>query len=163
MRTFLYYLERLVVWLSYISLVFLIGICFIQIVCRYAFNNSLSWPEEVSRYLFIAISFFGATLTMRSGGHLRVDILLTYSHGKFKMFLHCLAYGISALYCVICGLLSIEMISETIELGQEAITVSIPIWVTWLPITFGSFAMAFYALLQLYVVVTNSKILCEFS
>ena len=43
-----------------------------QVVWRYAFNNSLVWTEEASRYLFVWMTFLGAALAVKEGTHIRV-------------------------------------------------------------------------------------------
>ncbi len=43
---------------------------------RYVLNSALPWAEEADRYLFIWLSFVGASITMRRKGHIAVDILV---------------------------------------------------------------------------------------
>jgi TRAP-type C4-dicarboxylate transport system permease small subunit len=45
---------------------------------RYVLNNALPWAEEADRYLFIWLSFVGASVTMRYKAHIAVDLLLRY-------------------------------------------------------------------------------------
>jgi len=45
---------------------------------RYVLNNALPWAEEADRYLFIWLSFLGASITMRHKAHIAVDLLLRY-------------------------------------------------------------------------------------
>jgi TRAP-type C4-dicarboxylate transport system permease small subunit len=53
----------------------IIAVCFLAIIFRYALNNSLTWAEEFSRYLFIAMVFLGAAYVVPENGHLRMDVL----------------------------------------------------------------------------------------
>jgi len=43
---------------------------------RYVLNSALPWAEEADRYLFIWLSFVGASITMRRKAHIAVDILV---------------------------------------------------------------------------------------
>jgi TRAP-type C4-dicarboxylate transport system permease small subunit len=45
---------------------------------RYVLNDALPWAEEADRYLFIWLSFIGASITMRHKAHIAVDLLLRY-------------------------------------------------------------------------------------
>jgi TRAP-type transport system small permease protein len=45
---------------------------------RYVLNDALPWAEEADRYLFIWLSFVGASITMRHKAHIAVDLLLRY-------------------------------------------------------------------------------------
>lgn len=154
-------LERSVEWLSYGTLACLIAVSFIQIVCRYIFNSALSWPEEVGRYLFVAVAFLGAALTMRRGGHLRVDILLTYASPQVKRALNTLTYACSAAYCSVCTWISLEMVFEIKDMGQTATSIDLPVYLTWIPIPLGCLLMTVYALLHVYALVSGSTLLSD--
>jgi TRAP-type transport system small permease protein len=43
---------------------------------RYVLNSALPWAEEADRYLFIWLSFVGASITMRQKAHIAVDVLV---------------------------------------------------------------------------------------
>jgi TRAP-type C4-dicarboxylate transport system permease small subunit len=48
---------------------------FMQVLFRYVLRQPLSWSEELSRYLFSAITLFGATLLYRSNKHINMTLL----------------------------------------------------------------------------------------
>ncbi len=50
-------------------------IIFIQVVSRYVFNNSLTWSEEVGRYVLIWITFLGASIGVKKYSHIGIDFL----------------------------------------------------------------------------------------
>ena len=42
---------------------------------RYALNDALSWSEEVSKFLMVWLTFTGAPIALRHGGHVAIEIL----------------------------------------------------------------------------------------
>lgn len=46
---------------------------FANVVMRYAFNFSIVWVEEVTRYLMVWVGFLGSGLVLRYGAHIAVD------------------------------------------------------------------------------------------
>ena len=44
-----------------------------NVVLRYGFNDGIISSEEISRFLFIWITFLGAIVTFRDNGHLGLD------------------------------------------------------------------------------------------
>ena len=54
----------------------IIVVVLMQVVWRYVFNNSLTWTEELSRYLYAWIIFVGAALAIRDNSHVRVDFFM---------------------------------------------------------------------------------------
>lgn len=65
-------LELLVV----LCLVAMVVMVFGNVVLRYAFNSGITISEEMSRYCFIWLTYLGAMVAMREGGHLGVDTLI---------------------------------------------------------------------------------------
>jgi TRAP-type transport system small permease protein len=49
-----------------------------NVVMRYAFNSGIQVSEEMSRYAFIWLTYLGAMVAMREGGHLGVDTLFKH-------------------------------------------------------------------------------------
>ena len=48
---------------------------FTNVALRFLTDHSILWVEEVSRYLMIWLTFLGAGLVMRHGGHIGIDTL----------------------------------------------------------------------------------------
>ncbi|MGL4229842.1 MAG: TRAP transporter small permease [Casimicrobium sp.] len=65
-------LELLVVLCLFAMVVMVFG----NVVMRYAFNSGIQISEEMSRYAFIWLTYLGAMIAMREGGHLGVDTLI---------------------------------------------------------------------------------------
>lgn len=59
------------------SYIVIIAVCFVAVIFRYVLNDSLTWAEEVARYLFIAMVFLGGAYVILEDGHLRMDVLYT--------------------------------------------------------------------------------------
>ncbi|MEO7547611.1 MAG: TRAP transporter small permease [Ramlibacter sp.] len=57
-------------------LVAMVIMVFGNVVLRYGFNSGITVSEEMSRYCFIWLTYIGAMVAMREGGHLGVDTLV---------------------------------------------------------------------------------------
>ncbi len=83
---------------------------------RYVLNNALPWAEEADRYLFIWLSFIGASITMRHKAHIAVDLLLRYVSPAWRRLLVLVAQvAVLAFLAVVfwASLPVIELTSET--------------------------------------------------
>jgi TRAP-type C4-dicarboxylate transport system permease small subunit len=57
-----------------ISCLAIVFISFIAVIFRYVFNNSLTWSEELTRYMFIWIVFLGAAVSVRQRANIAIDL-----------------------------------------------------------------------------------------
>lgn len=48
-----------------------------NVILRHFFNSGVNIAEELSRFLFIWLTFLGAIVAMREGGHLGVDLVVS--------------------------------------------------------------------------------------
>lgn len=64
------------------SLIFNTLLIFLQIIMRGAFNSSLSWSEELSRYIFIWQIWLGADLAFAYGEHIKVEMIYNWLPGE---------------------------------------------------------------------------------
>jgi TRAP-type transport system small permease protein len=72
-------LERYVVSVNRWALILMLGamaiIIFANVALRYLTSQSIDWAEEVARHLMIWVTFVGAGLVFRYGGHVAIDNL----------------------------------------------------------------------------------------
>jgi TRAP-type C4-dicarboxylate transport system permease small subunit len=60
-----------------LCLVLMVILVFGNVVLRYAFNLGITVSEEVSRFLFVWLTFLGAIVAFRERGHLGVDMVVS--------------------------------------------------------------------------------------
>jgi len=67
---------KLLEFLVVVMLVAMVVMVFGNVVMRYAFDTGITVSEEMSRYCFIWLTYIGAMVAMREGGHLGMDTLV---------------------------------------------------------------------------------------
>jgi TRAP-type transport system small permease protein len=69
-----------------VMLALMVVLVFGNVVLRYGFNSGIAVSDEVSRYLFIWLTFIGAVIAVHEHAHLGVDTLLQALPRKGKLF-----------------------------------------------------------------------------
>ena len=62
--------------LSALCLAVMVVLVFGNVVLRYALNSGITVSEELSRWLFVWLTFMGAVVALRDHGHLGTDVLV---------------------------------------------------------------------------------------
>ncbi|BEU98819.1 TRAP transporter small permease (plasmid) [Acidovorax sp. DW039] len=70
-------LQRLTEYLLVAGLAGMALMVFGNVVLRYAFASGITFSEEVSRFLFVWITFIGAVLVFAQGGHIAMSTPLS--------------------------------------------------------------------------------------
>jgi TRAP-type C4-dicarboxylate transport system permease small subunit len=60
-----------------LCLAIMVVLVFGNVVLRYGFNTGITVSEEVSRWLFVYLTFLGAIVALREHGHLGVNMLVS--------------------------------------------------------------------------------------
>jgi TRAP-type C4-dicarboxylate transport system permease small subunit len=66
-------------------------IIIVQVFMRYLFLHSLSWSEEVARYLMIWVCFLGASLALKYGFHIGVEFVVNRFPEKARGWINLVA------------------------------------------------------------------------
>jgi TRAP-type C4-dicarboxylate transport system permease small subunit len=68
---------RLLGWAIVACLAVMVALVFGNVVLRYAFNSGITMSEELSRWLFVWLTFLGGVIAMNEGSHLGTDMLVS--------------------------------------------------------------------------------------
>lgn len=68
---------RLINLLIALALAIMVVLVFGNVVLRYAFNSGIAVSEELSRWLFVWITFLGAVSAIKENAHLGTDMLVS--------------------------------------------------------------------------------------
>jgi TRAP-type C4-dicarboxylate transport system permease small subunit len=68
---------RLLEWAIGVALAAMVVLVFGNVVLRYAFNSGITVSEEVSRWLFVWLTFLGGVVAMKEHAHLGTDALVS--------------------------------------------------------------------------------------
>jgi TRAP-type C4-dicarboxylate transport system permease small subunit len=109
-------------------LAIMVVLVFGNVVLRYGFNSGITVSEELSRWLFVWITFMGAIVALQEGTHLGTDMLVSRLPVAGKKI--CLAIS-HLLMLFICWLLfkgSLDQIKVNLTTTSAAMEVSMAIF-----------------------------------
>ncbi|WP_025266655.1 TRAP transporter small permease [Bibersteinia trehalosi] len=115
---------------------------FLNVVLRYGFNSSINITEEVSRYLFVWLTFLGAVLAFNANQHVKVTILTVRLSPKKQRVLQLLTDTLMLFCCYL--MVQGSFVQFQLNLDNIAPISGIPTGITYLA---GLIAGAFIALL----------------
>lgn len=116
---------------STICMILMVAFCailFLQVVMRKVFNNSLSWSEELARYIFIWMVFIGISYGAKQMKHLKIDVFLNIFPKKFRAFIIVIADVIVLVFGGIVVFAAYITVSKYLQVGTASPAVHIPYW-----------------------------------
>ena len=128
--------DRAMVGMVFLIMAGLVIVTTLQVVFRVAFN-ALTWSEELSRYLLVWGTFFGATLAYKRGNHIAVTFVIDFFPAKFRVWFNILTYLLSLAFCYIVVQQGLSMIQ--LQVFQVSPALQLPMkYVYWsIPVSFG--------------------------
>jgi TRAP-type transport system small permease protein len=88
---------------------------------RYVLNDALPWAEEADRYVFIWLSFVGASITMRRNAHIAVDVLVRTFTPLYRRLVALLS-GVCILAFLVVVFAASERVIEVTSLSRTTAT-----------------------------------------
>lgn len=93
---FFHKVSTVCVWISGVMLVLIAVLTFIEVVARYAFNNSIVGVQEISELSIVVVLYFGLAYSTYSRSHVKVDVVINALRPDVKM----ITQGIMSLLCI---------------------------------------------------------------
>ena len=126
-----------------VGLLLMIGVVFLQTFCRFVIFKSLTWSEELSRYLFVAVIALGINLAATDHLFVKIEIIDGYLKGKAKYIINIIRKAAALFVSVIFMYSGFKLI----EIGGYQISpaMGIPMSILY-GIVFLGFVMNFLAL-----------------
>ncbi len=81
------------------SLALMVVLVFGNVILRYGFNSGITVSEELSRWLFVWLTFLGAIVALKEGAHLGSDTLVSRMPLAIKKLFFLVGHGLMLFVC----------------------------------------------------------------
>ena len=112
-----------------------------QVLARNFFSEGVVWIDPMLRMLVLWVGLAGAVVATRTDNHIRIDVLLKYMPGRFRVYINRLVYLFTSSVCLLITWHAYRFVYSEYEYGSVAFA-SIPTWVTALILPLGFFFIA---------------------
>ena len=119
-------------------------ISFLQVLFRYVFNHSLSWSEELCRYLFVWTVFIGSGLGLYKRKHVGVDLLEKALPIPIRRYFILFLDACVIVFLIFFLIVGTELAMK--NMTQLSPAMGIPLGYIYISIPFGSIVMLIYAI-----------------
>ena len=106
----------------------LVAAIFIEVICRYFLFISAAWAEELTRYLFIWLTYIGSAYAVYEGSHTEIDVL---------RLLELFAILSTFLFLLVFDKLFFDYMMTIWATTQTSPTMRIPMGLVYLPVFIG--------------------------
>ncbi|MGI5963262.1 MAG: TRAP transporter small permease [Lawsonibacter sp.] len=119
-----------------------VTVIFVQVVCRYVFKNSLSWSEELARYIFVWQIWLGASYAAKINKHINITVARERFPQKVQIILEALVLILWAAFAVFMVYKGKDVIEYILKSKQRTPALQIPMAIPYLSVPVGCGLMA---------------------
>ncbi len=124
------------------SLVFTVFLIFFQIIMRYVFHSSLSWSEELARYVFLWQIWLGASYAVKQQRHLRIEAFKNMLPKKAQKYAEMATLLIWFGFSIFLAYKGSELVLILVKRGQVSPAMRIPMAYAYASVPVGCSLMA---------------------
>ena len=129
------YLEETILLILLVLMTCIMGV---QIVSRYVFQNSLTWSEELVRYMFVWSAFLGVPFCIKHGLSIKVDQFRNLFPIPLQKVLMYIDKIIIFLLFLVLFIYSFTVVKATYLSGQTSPAMQLPMWTVQISVTVSS-------------------------
>ncbi|MBM7691533.1 TRAP-type C4-dicarboxylate transport system permease small subunit [Peribacillus deserti] len=147
------FLEQMLNTIMASALAIMVVLVFGNVVLRYFFNSGITWSEEMSRYLFVWLTFLGSIGAYQNKEHLGVDMMVKRLPRAMKKFV----LLISDLIILFVLILVLDGSWKMTVMNMESVTpaVGMPLALVYGTGLVVAVSMAFITINNMYRIVFN--------
>lgn len=135
-------LDKTILSFTTVLFIAMVLIVFAQVVFRYVFHNSLSWSEEIARYLLVWIIFLSVGYVLGQKAHIYLDVLFLRFPRKVRSALHKFSAILMLFYAFIVTYYGFELM--LIGARQKSSAVEIPMNLVYIALPLGGLLLMAY-------------------
>ena len=118
------------------------SVIFLQVIMRYVFSNSLSWSEELARYLFVWQTWLATGYAVKRRRHLRITTLVDKTSGRKRLLIEMIVLAIWFAFTVFLCVYSARLCTMIYGQGQVSTAMRIPMWIPYMGVPVGTAYLA---------------------
>ena len=116
-------LEKAIIGVMLTLMILIMGI---QVVSRYVFNASLTWSEELTRYLFVWSGFLSLPYTIKAGITLKIDQFYNMLPEGLRKALNVINHVVMIVFFTFMCYHSVGVVGSAIRSGQKSPALGLP-------------------------------------
>lgn len=140
-----------------VIIAFSVVLLFMQVIMRYVFKNSLSWSEELARYLFLWMIWVGASLAAKNSKHLRAEFLEKLLPKKVMRYIFLISMVLWFAFSLWLAQSSFFLTRNIYLSGQKSSAMQIPMYIPYASVPVGSFLMSVRVLQNIILFLKQKK------
>jgi TRAP-type C4-dicarboxylate transport system permease small subunit len=119
----------------------------IQVFCRYILENSLTWSEEITKYMMVWMVFIAVGYVLGKRGHSNIDLVTSKLSPKLRLIVD--KCNSVLLICFSCIIIRYGINFVSFGARQKSSALTIPMDYIYVSIPIGGALMLFYSILLL--------------
>jgi|AntDeeMetagen681_2_1112603.scaffolds.fasta_scaffold00986_6 TRAP-type C4-dicarboxylate transport system permease small subunit len=137
-------MEKIILGITASMLGFIAGLTLVQVFYRYVLNNALTWTAELTKIIFIWMTFLGSSVALNRGRHLRIDTFINLVSNKSRTIIDIIVH------LIVIGMLG-YLLYYGVKLSQQVYiaktsALRLPRTVLVLPIPLGALLMIIFSI-----------------
>ena len=123
-------------WCLIIMTAVLVVVIFAQVFTRYVLGNALYWSEELGKFIFVWLSWFGVSAGLKDKEHIQVKMFPDMLHGKGLFKTEKADYIVIDLLWFLTSIVVLfygwEIVQGQMQTGVYGASTGIPKWIAYL-------------------------------
>lgn len=149
--------DKLEEYFLVVTISFSVILIFAQIIMRYCFQQSLSWSEEMARYLFLWQIWIGASFAVKHSKHLRAEILKSIAPKWTEKYIELIALFIWLGFSIFLFLKGVDVVRMVSRMNQLSPAMRMPMVIPYLSVPVGSGLMSLRLVQTIWGLLRQTK------
>jgi len=120
-----------------------VALAFGNVVARYGFDSSLTWASELTVYLFLWSTFFGAAYCFKQDAHISINMVLEKVSADTAKMLMLVSHTITFIFLFAVAYYGYQYVLFVHELEEMSVDLEVAMWIVYLVIPVSFFFAAY--------------------